>query len=248
MNIVVTFAVASEFANWRRSGFQKTGPRVYRMRASYGEIYVVVTGIGMRGVDGELRRLLALPADFCIASGLAGALNAKYETGSVLVARGAKKEVNGRILTSDGGLVAAAVRCGAHPANLFFTSKAVVNAPEDRFVLGEFADAVDMETFYVLAEAHRAGVPAVALRAVSDSPENPLPIDFDRVTNSHGQIQWLRLLAQLAGRPAGWSRFAKFGIASSRAVGNLAEFLNEYVEFVAVNESLRVPIDAIATR
>src|SRR5439155_8307865 len=89
LKIVVTFAVASEFRRWRRSGFMRVpnaGTRIYRMRTAEAEVWVVMTGIGTRQSHRELRDLLAAPADLCIASGFAGSLST-HPVGSIVVAR-----------------------------------------------------------------------------------------------------------------------------------------------------------------
>jgi adenosylhomocysteine nucleosidase len=250
MKIVVTFAVRAEFANWRRSGFsqiEKAKPQVFRMKTAEAEVYALLTGIGMVSSRDELREMLGIPADFCIASGFAGGLRRQYKPGSIVVARTVNEETNRTILASDGPLVAAAVRCGADPVNLFFTSKTIVNATAERLKLAKIADAVDMESYHVLAEARRAGIPAVAVRAISDSPDEPLPIDFDRVVDGRGEVRWLDLLAQVANQPGQLAKFTRFGIHSLGAARNLARFLNRYVKFLATNESVRISLHRVAT-
>ena len=234
MRIVVTAAVRSECTGWRRF----SGPA--------GDIHVVTTGIGMRGSRDQLRDLLAMPADFCIASGLGGSLTNRHAVGSIVVARGIKTEATTTILTSDGGLVDAAVRCGANPVSFFFTSKSIVNSPSERLRLSSGSDAIDMESFHVLAEARRAGVPAVAIRAISDTPDEPLPIDLSSVVSKRGDIDWLPLFWQLLKQPVRIKEFLRFSRASSNAAGNLARFLGRYFKFLAANEGLRTPVDSIA--
>src|SRR5262245_29683984 len=233
MRIVITFAVRSECRAWRRYS-----------RA--GDVHIVTTGIGMRGSRQRLRELLAMPADFCIASGLAGSLTKHQAVGSIVVARGVKTEPNQTILTSDGCLVDTAVRCGANPVSFFFTSNTIVNSPIDRSRLSSTAAVLDMESFHVLAEAGRAGVPAVAIRAISDGPDDPLPLDFNAAVNDCGELRWLTLIAQLLKHPARLADFARFGLASSRAARNLARFLDEYVKFLATHERVRSPMDTMA--
>jgi adenosylhomocysteine nucleosidase len=250
MKIVVTFAVRAEFANWRRSGFsqiEKAKPQVFRMKTAEAEVYALLTGVGMVSSRDELLETLKIRADFCIASGFAGGLKRQYKPGSIVVARTVHTDTNQTILASDGALVAAAVRCGADPVNLFFTSKTIVNATAERLKLAKIADAVDMESYHVLAEARRAGIPAVAVRAISDSPDEPLPIDFDRVLDGRGEVRWLDLLAQLANQPGQLAKFTRFGIHSLGAARNLARFLNRYVKFLATNESVRISLHRVAT-
>jgi hypothetical protein len=62
------------------------------------------------------------------------------------------------------------------------------------------AEAVDMESYEVVAEANRRGVPAVVLRAISDSFEREMP-DFNRALNSEGEFNPLALARVCASRP-----------------------------------------------
>jgi uridine phosphorylase len=62
------------------------------------------------------------------------------------------------------------------------------------------AEAVDMESYEVVAEANRRGVPAVVLRAVSDSFEREMP-DFNGALNSEGEFNPLALARVCAARP-----------------------------------------------
>src|SRR2546428_6857364 len=109
MKIVLTFAVESEVASWRRSS------RFAR------DVHIVMTGIGMRRPQRELRELLATPVHFCIACGLAGALKKQHPVGSIVVARGIKTEATKTILTINGGLFAAADLCIAFTFDSFHT-------------------------------------------------------------------------------------------------------------------------------
>lgn len=62
------------------------------------------------------------------------------------------------------------------------------------------AEAVDMESYEVVAEANRRGVPAVVLRAISDSFEREMP-DFNRALNPEGEFNPLALARVCASRP-----------------------------------------------
>lgn len=235
MRVVVTFAVRSEMGKWRPT------PR-YREN-----IRIVRTGIGMRGPQDELKQALSGPVDFCIASGLAGSLKRQYPVGSVLVARGIKSEGNKTIVPCDGGLVDAAVRNGARAVDFFHTSPAIANSEGARAELARAADAVDMESFHVLSAARRAGVPAVAVRVISDSPDRKLPLDFSRTVTGDGQISWARMIGQMIKHPGRLPAFVTFGIDSSAAIRNLSTFLDRYVNFLMTTEiSLPAPAEHIS--
>ena len=82
----------------------------------------------------------------------------------------------------------------------FLTVRHLVTSAEEKSVLSGEADAVEMESFVILAEAARRGVRAVSVRAVSDTASTSLPYDFDRHArwrgrNSHGSV----LLAKCCG-------------------------------------------------
>jgi nucleoside phosphorylase len=224
MNILVTFAIRSEIGVWPQSS------------ETSRHVRLVMTGMGMRRPPEELRAALA-NSDLCIASGLAGGLSKRHQVGSLLVARGIRSAGKSTIVTADGGLIDAAVRCNATPVNFFYTSNGIVNSASERAELARIADAVDMESFHVLTEARRAGVPAVAIRAVSDTPDHRLPIDFTTIMDDRGQLMWRRLIAEVIKHPGRVGGFVKFGIDSSTAIRNLTTFLDRYVRFLIVNEN-----------
>jgi nucleoside phosphorylase len=238
MRLAITFAVPSEFAPWRRrSGFlriEEPGVPIYKVQNGQNEIYALLTGVGARGLQSELRRLLAKPMDLCIASGLTGALKKEHRIGTVLVARTIMTETNATKIQSDPGLVDASAQCGATVVDCFYTSGSVVNSRSEKRHLSEIADAVDMESFQVMSEAHRARVPAVALRAVSDSVDSNLPIDFNRVLDGRGQLIRTAMLRELLKSPSCFVPFVRFARDSVGAARNLSQFLQQYVNSLKV--------------
>ena len=224
MKILVTFAVDSEMGTWRQSS------EIAR------DIRFVRTGIGMRRPQTELRGAFASSIDICIASGLAGSLNEQLKVGSVVVARGIKAEGKKTIIPCDGGLIDAAVRCGAQPVDFFYTSQTIANSNAERKRLAETAHAVDMESFHVLNEARGSGIPSVAIRAISDSPDQILPIDFSRTVTAQGDIARLGMIRELVLHPLRLPAFIRFGMGSSAAIRNLTAFLDRYVSFLSLNE------------
>ena len=244
MRIVVSFAVPSEFSTWRRlsrfTPVEGAGAPIYRTQNGQDELYAVITGIGTRHLQSELRQLFAKTVDVCIASGLAGALKKEHRVGSILVAKTIKEEAGCTVIQSQDHLVEMAAQCGAKVVDFFCTAKSVVHSSWEKQRLAETADAVDVESFHIMSEAHRAGVPAVAVRAVSDPAENNLPINFNRVINTHGQIGWAAMLSELAKAPSRVPSFVRFGIDSFLAARNLACFLDRYVRFLTRAGTLRL--------
>src|SRR5690242_13630124 len=107
MDIVVTFAVQSEFAPWRRlRTFNRITETEFTTRIGSSEVRASITGI-------RARKFKLPAADLCIVSGVAGGLKAQHSLGSVLVAKTVKRE---RLeASSSPAFVETAAQCGAVP-------------------------------------------------------------------------------------------------------------------------------------
>jgi nucleoside phosphorylase len=238
MKILVTFAVSTEFAAWRHQhDFREVTREPYPLYAAEigdSSVRVLLTGIGTGAAALASRWALESPADLCISSGFAGGLAADLRVGDLLAARVVHRAEKELAVAGDRELLSAASDAGARRVERFLTSERVVSSIEEKAVLAESVDAVEMESFVILAEAARRGVRAVAVRAVSDTLEAPLPYDFDRACDSRGRIRMGALAMQILRNPRhlpGLLRLAKdCRLASER----LAVFLNEYVDLLQV--------------
>ena len=187
------------------------------------EVRALITGI-------RARRFHLPTSDFCVASGVAGSLKAEYPIASVLMATAVKREDSETVITADEVLRRIAIRCGATPVNFFCTTENIVSTASEKSHLGQIADAVDMESYPILAEAQRRGIPSVAIRAISDAADQELPLDFSRAINQDGKLEWLPALSQVAASPSSLPKLMRFGLESSRAARKLALFLDKYLE------------------
>ena len=79
----------------------------------------------------------------------------------------------------------------------------VVTEAKEKLALGARygAAAVDMETYETLEACARLGLPAAALRVISDEAVCDIP-DFNRIYNADGRINGWRTFAALAARPS----------------------------------------------
>jgi nucleoside phosphorylase len=228
MRIIVTFAVQAEFAPWRRArNFKRTGEGAFLMRSGQTEVHALITGIGARKFE-------LPPADLCLVSGLAGSLKPEHPVGNILVAKAIRREGNEAVMTSDDTLVKTATQCGATPVDFFFTAGTVVGSPSEKARLGNTANAVDMESYPIMAQAKQHQIPAVAIRAVSDTADQCLPLDFNRVITADGKIDWLPALSQVAASPRSLAQLMRFGLESSRAAQKLAHFLDMYLKCLMI--------------
>jgi len=176
--------------------------------------------------------------NFCVSSGLAGALRPAYQVGQVLAARSVFSEtprtyMENPVMQSSEALVSFAAECGATLVDRFHTAGRVIARAEEKRYLGETADAVEMESFDILHEANAFGIPAIAIRAVSDCADEDLPLDMGEVLNGEGQVSVPRVLGQLARRPTALPGLMRLGRQSKLAAESLAQYLDRYIAAIA---------------
>jgi adenosylhomocysteine nucleosidase len=236
MNILITFAVEAEFAPWqKRRKFQRVSGDVPCFEARFGKARVraVLTGMGQTHALESARRVLPDRPDICISTGLTGALRSDFRPGDILAARLVSEVGEPVAVASHPELLSSAVSCGARRIERFATSRTLVTSSEKKMRLGNQAEAVEMESYTILAEAARYGVPAVAVRAISDTADFDIPYDFERARDERGQIRIGSVVAQVLRRPFGLP--ALLTLARDCRVGSrsLADFLDLYAGSLA---------------
>jgi adenosylhomocysteine nucleosidase len=251
MKVLVTFALAEEFAPWR--AMRKFEPQKWAQADAFvaqignAEVGVLLTGVGTRqsgfefpGEDWAGPDALGI----CISSGLVGALRPEYQIGQVLAARTVSAGTVDYVSTvqfdqpdwtleSSAPLLSFAEELGATVASRFYTSGRVIARAEEKKHLAHSADAVEMESFGILSAAANDGIPAIAIRAVSDVAGEGLPLDMTGVFNDQGRVSVPRVLGQVAMHPTAIPGLVKLGKQSKAAAESLARFLDQYVGIVA---------------
>ena len=240
MRILVTFAVEAEFAPWRRrysfrrkeiigDGHRDPVDAWYECKTDDIRLDVYLTGVGWKGSRAVLASLLKERPDLCISSGLAGGLRPELKTGEIVVAREVLLVNGGQKFTSRPLLVDLAEETGAKPVRTFLTNAQVVCEAKSKRSMAVFGDVVEMESFHVLKSARDVQVPAVSVRAISDTVDENLPFDFGRAIRPDGRISYGPLLLQVAVHPRRLPAMISFGKKSEKAAHNLADFLDRYI-------------------
>lgn len=243
MKVLVTFAVPAEFSPWRsRYSFHRVADRFltcYQADIADANVMVLLTGVGGHFAGARVRMLMSPELgkrnfDFCVSTGLAGALRAEHRPGDVLVAHSVQAETvrhtgTGNELLGDAELGILAVDCGAKLVGRFHTSSRIIQTAASKAELGAMADAVEMESFDVLREAQAWGARSVAIRAISDSVTEDLPLDFSKTLTKLGEISVGRVVLEIARRPNRLTSLVRFGRQSRRAAITLAGFLDRFV-------------------
>jgi nucleoside phosphorylase len=242
VKILVTFALENEFAPWRGlHKFRETTwgkADVFVAEISGIDVAVLLTGVGQRPARLALSKIAwgeSGTLEYCISSGLAGGLRPEYSIAQVVASREIASEGvrdrNGdpEVTSSSASLVSFASECGATVVNRFYSAERAIGRPDEKKHLGKNADAVEMESFEILAAATDAGVPAVAVRAISDISDEPLPLDMNEVFNDEGQLSIPRVVGQVALHPQAVPGLVRLGQQSKKAAESLAQFLDRYI-------------------
>lgn len=244
MRILVTFAVDAEFAPWRKRHdfrpFEPTQGTVANIATIAGaEVIVGLTGIGPEPAFSKTCDFTwGEVFDLCITTGFAGALRPEYQVADILVAREivadeTRAKVFGTRIKSTQRLLDAAVRCGAKVVERFYSSPMAIRTAKEKAALGDFADAVEMESFEVLSEGLARMREGVAVRVVSDTADEDLPLDFNRVVNDEGELSMARLAGQVVRKPSAIPGLVRLGKRSDGAAKRLADFLDAYIAALA---------------
>jgi adenosylhomocysteine nucleosidase len=199
-----------------------------------GDVQVVLTatgegaGLATEGTEDLLQRF---PVDRLIGLGIAGGLTPDLEAGAVLVAGQVREgemtvtppdkswsdAVLGRTATV-GGTVVSSARIASDP---------VAKAEVWRRSAGEGSGVVDLESAAVARVAAAEHLPYLMIRAVSDTADEALPLDFERFRKRDGRIAQARVLFEALRRPALWRPLLRLRSRVRRCAESLAEVAEE---------------------
>jgi len=217
--IAITFALPTESTDLRRQ-LRETRQDGHLVIGKIAHLPVAIlhTGVGAKDCSERVEALLhkARPR-LVISCGFAGAVTDDLHVGDLVLAKN----------FSDLQLLARVERILSErkprTAKLF-TSTSIVDSVDqrDEIARASGAAAVDMETGSIFAICNAHGVPLLALRVISDTPERPFPappnvlFDIERKRPSYGP-----LFGYLLRHPSSIPRLLGFGREINRARAKL---------------------------
>ncbi|MFZ3333182.1 MAG: hypothetical protein WA197_21265 [Candidatus Acidiferrales bacterium] len=244
MRILVTFALENEFAPWRamhKFHSEDWGPAAVDVTEIDGaDVGVVLTGVGPKPARIMAARVMSHQDElnFCISSGLAGALRQELRVAQIVAARAIFAEPTNveeitDLIEPSGPLLTFAGESGATLVDRFYSAGRVVARAEEKRVWGKAAAAVEMESFDILSVAAESGIPAVAIRSISDTVDEDLPLDMNRIFSDDGQVSLPRVIGEVVRNPGSVPSLVRLGQNSKAAAESLARFLDGYVALIA---------------
>jgi adenosylhomocysteine nucleosidase len=186
------------------------------------------SGIGLHRARAAARNLVAHGVRALLSWGTAGALDPELAPGT-LVLPSAVIGSGGERFGVDPGWHGRVSRCLAD--GLRFSSEPLLTVSEACASVGAKralfecyrAAGVDMESAGIAEVARDSGVPFLTLRAIVDPAEEPLPqAVVQALAESGGPLPRLRLILELASKPADWAGFLRLAAHSRRAQHSLA--------------------------
>jgi len=193
------------------------------------DVALFISGIGEQRAYETARTACGfLPLRAYISAGLSGALTEGLKPGDVVA--GTKTASGGREYHSERGLADAALEAFGGDGhvrfgNLYAASRVLARADEKKALsLACGCAAVDMESAGAARAAQEAGVPFIAIRAISDSLDEDLPVDFNRFTKD-GRLDYPRLIMHIITHPGTIGPLVRLGRNSQLAADNLANAL-----------------------
>lgn len=235
MKVLVTFALQNEFAPWRKlRAFRQIdfGPHpVFEGCVNSADVRVLLTGVGCRGANRARNKAFEWEPDVCISSGFAGGLRPEYKRGMVLAATKVIDDIaRTDTYESDAFLLECAGKKGARRVGAFYTSEVLATTAQEKRRWATVADAVDMESSKIMGDADTLLIPAVAIRAISDTSEEDLPLDFGSALDGDGKIMNSRIAWVVLKAPRHFPRIVRLAKTSRRVAEVLVQFLDELIE------------------
>jgi adenosylhomocysteine nucleosidase len=233
VKILVTFALDAEFAPWRRLRTFEPLPELsfiaYESREAGIHLRVILTGVGLQHAQRVTKSALRWQPDVCISSGLAGSLRPILRVGEVFVPREVMELETGRIQATDDELFNSARNHGATVVERSLSTENMVLSADGKSRLGRMAEAVDMEGFAVISEGQAKEIPSVAIRAISDSADEDLPLNFGEMLDSRGNLVRSKLTTAVMRAPHKLHGLIRLGRNSRRAAAILTRYLDVFV-------------------
>jgi len=234
MRVLVTFAVEAEFAPWRKlSNLHATSIgniSLHQAQIGRASVDFVVTGMGPENARRVADVVMTQPYTFCIVAGFAGALRPDHAVGTILVAEAVQQVGKPQSLQCARRLVNAAGRDGAKQVPMLLTSDHLVRTAGEKAQLAPFADAVDMESFAILSAAHANRLPAVAIRAISDSSRRDMPVFLDALVDGRGRVKIGGVIRNVIRHPLQLPALLQLGRGSRTAGQALVHFLEAFIK------------------
>jgi adenosylhomocysteine nucleosidase len=231
MITLVCFALKEEAAPFRK------------MAAGRSDVSILITGIGRKNAEKSVRESLATNSpELVLTCGFAGGLNPELKIGEVVFEltdrRGEFHEPQNE--NESGARSARAsessplreklLAAGAKPAKFFCADRIATTVDEKRKLRAETgADAVELESEAIHAICRERGIPCATVRVISDTANEDLPLDFNRLSKPDMNLDYGKLAWAIAKSPGKIGALLKLQKQTRFAAERLADILGKII-------------------
>jgi adenosylhomocysteine nucleosidase len=183
----------------------------YRFRLDDQDCVLIQSGIGLERASEATHTLVAtVHPQLLVSFGVAGAVHDDLKIGDVVYIRSTILLDNGAAgpsmrLAELSGPAWQAVAAALQPGGAQIVMGTAFTTPGSQSVPGESPvienPVLEMETFAIAQAAAEHAIPLLALRAISDNPSYPLPIDPDTVMDENYHLRPGKLILSLIRHP-----------------------------------------------
>ena len=179
------------------------------------EVSVLITGIGQKNAENSVRDFLGSHAPTLVLTcGFAGGLNPELTAGAVVFA------------TDNASLHKKLMGVGVRRARFCCTSRIATTAVEKQELRRSTgADAVEMESAAIHAICRERGIPCATVRVISDTANEDLPLDFNRLAKPDLSLDYGKLAVAVAKSPGKIGALLRLQKQTRFAAEQLAEVL-----------------------
>lgn len=185
----------------RQNDVEREGP-FYSFSLRGKPVRLAIAGMGAENSYRAARSLLERGrVRGLVTLGFAGALADSLAPGEIVIADRVLDQQSRERFDCDGELFPVA---GVRRGSLLSATEVIASAAEKRRLAEEWgAVAADMESSGVARAAAQAGVPFCAIKAITDTSEQSISIDFARCQSEDKGLSWRKILRESVRSPRG---------------------------------------------
>jgi adenosylhomocysteine nucleosidase len=227
-NTLICFALKEEAAPFRKMAAGKSG------------ISILITGIGRQNAEKSVREFLATNSPkLVLTCGFAGGLNPDLKLGEVVFetsfpgsSRGdeAPIKIGNQSEPPYVGCYDKLVAAGAKPAKFFCADRITTTVAEKKKLRAETgADMVEMESEAIHSVCRERVIPCATVRVISDTANEDLPLDFNRLFKPDMNLDYDKLAWAIAKSPGKIGALLKLQKQTRFAAEQLANILGKII-------------------
>ena len=202
--VLVCFALKEEARPFQQRGGERD------------DIKIILVGMGKRNAERAIRDALEQERpQLVLTCGSAGGLRPALTIGTVVFDADAET-----------GLEPALLAAGAQRARFHCSDRVATTAAEKRALWQSTrADAVEMESEVIRAVCREQNIPSATVRAILDTAEEDLPLDFNQLMTPKQEMSYAKLALVLLKSPGRIGALRRLQQNSEAAARGLAQVL-----------------------